>query len=84
MVGKLLVPHRSGVAEAAVWWEFLQQHCPGLGRASRLLSGAAVAGVVHPRSLKNSSLKNSGSQRSGFVKRKPPAHLCLLLKQVFG
>lgn len=84
MVGKLLVPHRSHMAEAAVWWELLQQHCTGLGRASRLLLGAALAGVVHPWSLKNSSLKNSISQRSGFVKRKPPAPLCLLLEQVFG
>lgn len=71
------------MAEAAVWWELLHQHCTGLGRASQLLSGAALAAVVHSQSLKNSSLINSGSQRSGFVKCKPPAPLCLLLEQVF-
>lgn len=62
MLGRCLVPRRSHLklAEAAVWWELLWQHCTD--------TGAALEGVVHPQPLKNSSFKNNCSQKSGFIK----------------
>lgn len=69
-LGRCLVPRRahSKLAEAAVSWELLWQHCTDSGRASQLPVGAALEGVVHPQPFKNSSFKNDCSQKSGFIK----------------